>query len=159
MHESTQRRTPEGEAATEVILATFRANGLLLAAGDRIAAEDELTSARWQVLGAIALAARPLTVPQIARRMGLTRQSVHATVKRLVADGLLELAANTDHRRSRLVCLTEAGRAAYSALEVRQASWVNRIADGIRRTELETTTRVLDEICRRLETGESESAA
>jgi DNA-binding MarR family transcriptional regulator len=101
----------------------------------------------------------PPVQAELARWMDVSRASVSEHIKRLVADGLLELAANTDHRRSRLVCLTEAGRAAYSALEVRQASWVNRIADGIRRTELETTTRVLDEICRRLETGESESAA
>src|SRR5262249_55389630 len=78
-------RTPEGELATEVILNTFRVNGLLLAAGDELTAAAGLTAARWQVLGALALAERPLTVPQIARRMGLTRQSVHATVGRLVA--------------------------------------------------------------------------
>src|ERR687891_2439908 len=99
----TPDRTPAGQAATTLILSTFRANGLLLGAGDLIGAEQGLTSARWQVLGAIALAERPLTVPQIARRMGLTRQSVHVTVRRLVDDGLLEFVANTDHRRSRLV--------------------------------------------------------
>src|ERR687895_770705 len=97
--------TREGEAATDVILAAFRANGLLLAAGAAPAADEGLTSARWQVLGAVALAERPLTVPQIARRMGLTRQSVHATAKRLAADGFLELAPNADHRRSPLVGL------------------------------------------------------
>lgn len=144
-------RTPEGEAATQVILSTFRANGLLLAAGDVLAAEDELTSARWQVLGAIALAEWPLTVPQIARRMGLTRQSVHATVERLVRDGLLEQTPNADHRRSRLVSMTEAGRTTYAALDGRQGVWVSRLAGGIERADLETAARVLDELCRRLE--------
>jgi DNA-binding MarR family transcriptional regulator len=143
--------TPEGEALTEVILATFRANGLLLAVGDVLAAEEELTSARWQVLGAIALAERPLTVPQIGRRMGLTRQSVHATVRRLVDDGLLELAPNADHRRSQLVRLTDSGRGAYSAMDERQVAWANRLADGIDRTDLETTARILAELCARLE--------
>ena len=151
MGQSGEPRTLEGETATEVILSTFRANGLLLAAGDVISADEGLTSARWQVLGAIALAERPLTVPQIARRMGLTRQSVHVTVRRLVDDGLLELAPNTDHRRSQLVHLTEGGRAAYVAMDARQAAWVNRIADGIGRAELRTTVRVLDELCHRLE--------
>ena len=66
-----------------------------------------LTSARWQVLGAIAYAQQPLTVPQIARRMGLTRQSVHTTASRLLADGMVELVPNEDHRRSPLVRLTE----------------------------------------------------
>jgi len=149
-------RTPEGETATRVILSMFRANGLLLAAGDLLAADEGLTSARWQVLGAIALAQRPLTVPQIARRMGLTRQSVHATVKRLVRDGLLELAPNADHRRSPLVRLTEPGRAKYSTTDRRQAAWVNRLAGGIGHLELETTARVLDELCRRLEVDSAE---
>jgi DNA-binding MarR family transcriptional regulator len=151
----TDPRTPEGDAATQVILSTFRANGLLLVAGDVLAGEDGLTSSRWQVLGEIALAERPLTVPQIARRMGLTRQSVHATVKLLVRDGLLEQTPNADHRRSRLVSLTEAGRTTYAALDGRQGAWVSKLASGIDRSELETAVRVLDELCRRLE-GESE---
>jgi DNA-binding MarR family transcriptional regulator len=134
-----------------VVLSTFRANGLLLAAGDVLSAEDGLTSARWQVLGAIVLADRPLTVPQIARRMGLTRQSVHPTVQRLVGAGLLELMPNADHRRSQLVRLTQAGSAKYAAIDARQAAWVNRLAAGIGRTELATAARVLDQLCRRLE--------
>jgi DNA-binding MarR family transcriptional regulator len=150
------RRTSEGEAATDVVLATFRANGLMLGAGDGLASEEGLTSARWQVLGAIRLAGRPLTVPQIARRMGLTRQSVHVTVNRLVDEGMLALAPNADHRRSQLVRLTEDGTGKYSAIDALQAVWVNRLAAGIGRMELETTARVLDELCRRLEAADDQ---
>jgi DNA-binding MarR family transcriptional regulator len=149
----TDTRTSIGAQATEVILATFRANGLLMAVGDRLAAEHGLTSARWQVLGAISLAQQPLTVPQIARRMGLTRQAVHTTVNRLAADGLVELAPNVDHRRSQLVSVTELGRAKYRAIDETQSAWVNRLATGLRRSELETTARVLGELCTRLEAG------
>jgi DNA-binding MarR family transcriptional regulator len=144
-------RTPAGEAATRVILSTFRASGLLLGAGNLLGADEGLTSARWQVLGAIALADRPLTVPQIARRMGLTRQSVHATVKRLVRDGFLEPTPNADHRRSPLVALTEPGRAKFEAIDARQSAWVNRLSRGIGRSDLETAGRVLDELTQRLE--------
>jgi DNA-binding MarR family transcriptional regulator len=153
MAETVTIRSLEGEKATEVILSTFRSNGLLLAAGDRLAAEHGLTSARWQVLGAVALAKRPLTVPQIARRMGLTRQTVHTTVNRLLADGLVELVPNADHRRSQLVRLTELGGARYEAIDEEQAVWVNELASGLRRSELETTARVLGELCKRLEAG------
>jgi DNA-binding MarR family transcriptional regulator len=145
------RRTAEGEAATEVILGTFRANGLLLGAGDLLSAEEGLTSARWQVLGALALAERPLTVPQVARRMGLTRQSVHVTVNRLVADGLVELEPNADHRRSQLARLTELGRAKYRTMDELEAAWVNRLAEGLSRSQLETAARVLGELSARLE--------
>ena len=147
-------RTPTGEAATKLILSMFRANGRLLDAGDLLSADEGLTSARWQVLGAIALAERPLTVPQIARRMGLTRQSVHATVRRLADDGLLELASNTDHQRSPLVCLTTLGSAKYEAIDARQAAWINRLVRGIGRSDLETAQSVLDELYRRLEAAD-----
>ena len=151
-------RTPSGEAATKLILSTFRANGLLLDAGDLLSADESLTSARWQVLGAIAVGGRPLTVPQVARRMGLTRQSVHATVNRLVHDGFLELVPNADHRRSPLVRLTKSGRAKYEAIDARQATWVNRLVRGIGRADLATARKVLDELCRRLEAdGEDEA--
>jgi hypothetical protein len=60
-------------------------------------------------------------------------------------------------RRSPLVSLAERGRATYSATDRRQAAWVNRLAGGIGRTDLETTTRVLDELCRRLELSEHQS--
>src|SRR5579884_1073083 len=50
------------------------------------------------------------TVPQLARRRSCSRQHVQALVNRLRADGLAELVDNPDHRRSRLVRLTPAGR-------------------------------------------------
>lgn len=144
-------RTAEGNAATEVVIGTFRANGALLAAGDRLAARDGLTSARWQAIGAIALAGRPLTVPQIARRMGLTRQSVQATVNRLLADGLAEADANPDHRRSPLIRLTELGISKYHQLQCRQATWINELSAGLKLSELETTAEVLRELSDRLD--------
>jgi DNA-binding MarR family transcriptional regulator len=152
------KRTPTGEAATNLILAAFRVNGLLLDAGDLLSADEGLTSARWQVLGAIALAERPLTVPQIARRMGLTRQSVHATVRRLAGDGLVEFAPNVDHRRSPLVRPTKQGSARYEAIDARQAAWVNRLTRGIARSDIETASSVLDELCRRLEADSGNEA-
>ena len=145
------KRTTTGEAATELILATFRANGSLLEAGDVLSANEGLTSARWQVLGAITLSDRPLTVPQIARRMGLTRQSVHATVNRLIRDGLLELSPNADHRRSPLVRMTRRGGATYDSIDAKQTMWINELTRGLARRDLETARSVLDELCRRLE--------
>src|SRR5512132_390744 len=119
------RRTAKGEAVTEVVLHTFRANGRFLAAGDLLAADQGLTAARWQVLGAIALAGRPLTVPQIARQMGVSRQSVQVSVNRLLADGVVGADRNPDHRRSPLIRLTKSGVARYEALQGRQAPWAN----------------------------------
>jgi len=148
---TAQARTAEGDAATDVVLATFRANGLLHAAGHRLAEQEGLTAARWQVLGALALAGRPLTVPQIARRMGLTRQAVQVTVNRLAGEALAEAGDNLDHRRSPLIWLTELGSQKYAALDRRQARWINALAAGLEISDLATTARLLHELGDRLE--------
>ena len=148
----TLTRTPEGDAATAVVVETFRANGLLLASGHRLAAQEGLTAARWQVLGAVALAGRPLTVPQIARRMGLTRQAVQASVNRLRAQGLVETGANLDHRRSPLIRLTQLGSQKYAVLDQRQARWINELATGLKISDLAAAARLLHDLSDRLET-------
>jgi DNA-binding MarR family transcriptional regulator len=150
-------RTRQGEEATEVILSTFRLNGLLIAAGDELAAEYGLTSARWQVLGAIALAKAPLTVPHVARRMGLARQTVHTTVNHLLADGLVELVPNADHRRSQFVRLTKRGDAAYRAIDEKYSVWINQLAGGLRVSDLTVVAQALRELCRRLEADAQQS--
>ncbi|WP_407523081.1 MarR family winged helix-turn-helix transcriptional regulator [Methylobacterium oryzisoli] len=114
-------------AFTDLVLEVFRLNGALIAAGDALTRDLGLTSARWQVLGAVALAGRPLTVAGVARGMGLTRQAVRRVVADLGAAGLVASAPNPDHRRADLVVLTPAGREAYAAASARQAAWAGRI--------------------------------
>src|SRR5262249_39699508 len=121
-------RSAEGELATDVVLETFRVNGLLVAVGNRLAAAEGLTAALWQGLGPAAEAGRQLTVPQIARRMGLTRQAVQASVNRLRSEGLVETRENLDHRRSPLIRLTPLGRQKYEALNRRQIRWINELS-------------------------------
>ena len=63
----TTKRTQAGEALTNLILDLFRLNSLLLTEGDRLVAGLGLTSARWQILGAIVAAERPQPVAWLAR--------------------------------------------------------------------------------------------
>ena len=72
---------------TDLVLEVFRLNGRIIASGDALVARIGLTSARWQVLGAIALQAGPAPVVRIADAMGLTRQSVQRTVDALAEEG------------------------------------------------------------------------
>ena len=80
-------QSASAEAFTGLILETFRFNGLLLAAGDKLTRDLNLTSALWQVLGAIDEA--PLPMAQIARNMGQTRQSVRRNVNVLIEKGFI----------------------------------------------------------------------
>ena len=94
---------------TGLILETFRLNGRLLTAGDALVSDLGLTSALWQVLGAVAMSPMPLPVSHIARNMGLTRQTVQRTANELEADGFVRFAPNPHHQRAKLVLLTDLG--------------------------------------------------
>jgi DNA-binding MarR family transcriptional regulator len=103
------------DAITELVLEVFRLNGELIAMGDAMVGELGLTSARWQVMGAIALAKMPLPIAQIARNMGLTRQAVQRTANELEGEGFIRFAPNPNHQRAKLAMLTRKGEAAYAA--------------------------------------------
>lgn len=143
-------RTQQGHLLTEVILAVFRTNGRLLASGDALVAPLGLSSARWQVLGAVVRSEKPLTAPQVASTMGITRQGAQKQIHRLMKEGLLESIANPAHKRSPLYALTEHGRHVIAELDGIQAQWVNQIAAAIPAKDLETTQHVLDTLAERL---------
>jgi DNA-binding MarR family transcriptional regulator len=140
-------------AVTELILEVFRLNGQLLAAGDALVADIGLTSARWQVLGAIALSPVPLPVAHLARNMGLARQSVQRLVGEMNDDGLVEYAPNQHHRRARLVLLTDNGEIAFRAAIARQEPWADGLAAGLTAEAIRTATGTLRRLRRHLEDG------
>ena len=85
----------------------FRLNSLILTAGDRLVARLRLTSARWQILGAMAAAERPQPVAWLARDMGANRQNVQRIINDLHREGLVAFAVNPHHRRAQLAALTD----------------------------------------------------
>jgi DNA-binding MarR family transcriptional regulator len=145
------QRTPAGLAVTELILEVFRLNGRLLVAGDRLVSRLGLTSARWQVLGAVALAERAEPVAWLARSMGLNRQGVQRIVNELAAEGYVALAPNPHHRRASLVVLTAKGRTAFAAADRLQTPWVNALAKGIGADDIAAAKRTIAAMRRRLE--------
>jgi DNA-binding MarR family transcriptional regulator len=145
------KQTEAGEALTALILDVFRLNGRLLVAGDRLVGGLGLTSARWQVLGAIAYAKQPGPVAWVARSMGLNRQGVQRIVNELEKDGIVAFAPNPNHRRANLVVLTERGKAIYEAASNLQAPWVNRLSDGLNLKGIAIATEVVGELRERLE--------
>lgn len=152
------KRTPAGEALTALVLDLFRLDSQLLVAGERLVAPLGLTSARWQVLGAIIAAARPQPVAWLARDLGGNRQNVQRIVNDLHKDGLVSFEVNPHHRRAQLVVLTERGRRAFDAAMELQVPWVNRIAEGLPVKDLQTVHRVVTALGARLK-GDNETEA
>src|SRR5271154_935943 len=125
------KRTPAGAALTDLILDLFRLNSRMLTAGDKLVAPLGLTSARWQVLGAINAAGRPQPVAWLARDLGAHRQNVQRIVNDLHRDGLVTFEDNPHHRRAQLVVPTAKGAKAFDEATRLQAPWINRLTDGL----------------------------
>ncbi len=142
--------TPAGDLLTNLMLDLFRLNSLLLTAGDRLVAHLSLTSARWQILGAIVSAERPQPVAWIARDLGSNRQNVQRIINDLHNDGLVVFEPNPHHRRAQLVVLTDKGRQAFDAAMELQIPWVNRLSEGFAVKELETVHRAITSLRKKL---------
>ena len=141
--------TTAGAELTRAILATFRLNGALVQAGDALLCDLGVSSAQWQVLGAIHLG--PLPVSQIARDLGRTRQGVQPTVDRLERLRVVEFRENPNHRRAKLVALTTKGRAVLDEINARQETWVNALAEGLSERSLRQMVSFAERIQERLE--------
>ncbi|TXN00732.1 MarR family transcriptional regulator [Methylobacterium sp. WL64] len=140
-------------ALTGLVIEVFRLNGDLLAVGDALVQDLGLTSARWQVLGAISLSPVPLPVAHIARNMGLTRQAVQRTVDDMRTDGLVCLEPNPHHRRAMLVAMTERGTIAYRGASERQERWATDLAAGLSLGPIEAAVELLRTLQQRLDTS------
>jgi DNA-binding MarR family transcriptional regulator len=154
------KRTPAGDALTDLMLDLFRTTSLLLTAGDRLVARLGLTSARWQMLGAIIAAERPLPAAWLARALGANRQNVQRIINDLHKEGLVAFEVNPHHRRAQLVVLTEKGRRTFEAAMELQAPWVTGLSDGLSVKDIDTVRRVVAALRSKLEgNGELEERA
>ena len=145
------KRTPAGEALTNLILEVFQLNGAMLTAGNQITQPYGLTSARWQVLGAIDLAGQALTVAQIARRMGLARQGVQRIVYDLEKLHMVVLEDNPDHKRAPLVSISKEGNRAMARVDRAQVAWVNQLSQGLSERHINGALKVLQAVRKRSE--------
>jgi DNA-binding MarR family transcriptional regulator len=114
---------------------TFRLNGQFLAIGEELARPAGLTAAWWLVLGTVL--ETPLSVAEIAREIGVTRQSVQRIADVLVERRLAAYRPNPAHRRAKLLSPTANGRSAIRRIGPAHAAFAGRLAEAVGMTELE----------------------
>ena len=104
----------------------YRLAGRFREYGEAVAATVGQTQARWQVMSAAS--ADPLSVPQIARVLGVTRQNVQRIADLLVDEGAAQFQDNPDHRASPHLVLTKRGRATLDQLTKAASGYHARLA-------------------------------
>jgi DNA-binding MarR family transcriptional regulator len=127
----------------------LRLAGMLIDAGDALAAPSGQTSARWRVLAVVE--EEPATVATIARALGQARQSVQRIADLLSADGLAAYDDNPDDRRAMLLRLTTRGRATLRTIQSAQRVWADALGVSIGERELRTASVTLARVTDALE--------
>jgi DNA-binding MarR family transcriptional regulator len=91
------------------------------------------------------MSAGPKTVPEIAAWRATSRQFIQRIVDTLVADGLVSLEHNPQHKRSRLVTVTAQGRARVEAMIAKEASFLREglLRSGASLAEVQAATEVI----------------
>jgi DNA-binding MarR family transcriptional regulator len=136
----------ETQALTRLTLMIFRLNGALLQWGDQLTGPLGLTSARWQMLGALALAGTPLTSPQIGEAMGVTRQGAQKQLNLLAEIGLVEAQPNPAHSRSPLYRLTSRGQQMYARADALWKTRARELVALIPSSRLRSATAALESL-------------
>jgi DNA-binding MarR family transcriptional regulator len=141
--------TKNGSAFTDLILEIMRVGGRVREHGQLLTQPHGLTAARWPVLGAIE--ETPLTVSQISRRMGVSRQNVQTVVNSMRAEGLVELRENPDHVRASLVAITPAATKILLTLHSDQRVWANELGKSLTLPEMAACVATLTKLFDTLE--------
>ncbi len=138
-------------AFSELVFGVFRLNGRITEWGDQFCAPLGLSTTRWQILGAIELARRPLTAPQIAYAMGLSRQAAQQQLNALLALGHVEKQANPLHERSHLYDITAQGKNLTAQAKALYAEYLNQAAAGLSDEQLALAQTLLASLSRNIE--------
>jgi DNA-binding MarR family transcriptional regulator len=89
------------------------------------------------------IARGPQTVPQMARVRPVSRQHIQGLVNALLDAGLVKMAENPAHKRSKLVVPTESGRAAFAAMRARETEAFGQLSLDCSAAELAAAGKVL----------------
>lgn len=132
---SSDPRSPTAHRFAQLVADVYELAGELERAGEALARSVAQSGARWKVLSAASAGGQ--TVAQLARRLGLARQSVQRVADKLEDDGLLAYAPNPDHVRSPRLALTAQGKQVLGRLSATAAKWEEPLAAQLPREELE----------------------
>lgn len=149
--------TPKGRVYQDILTELFLLRGVMLESAEDLTAPVGLTSARWQILGAIE--DEPATVAHVARRLGLTRQAVRETADAMAREGLVRFLDNPDHKRARLMTPTDKARKALDYLRPRQLQFANLMGSPHSLDHLHATLDVLQRSRTMIEDKRKGSAA
>jgi DNA-binding MarR family transcriptional regulator len=121
----------------------LRASARLEVSRNALLSGFDMTGPRLRVMKMVRRQREPRTVSQLARAIGVSRQTLQETVRDLVAAGFVNLESNSFHRRAPIVVLTATGDACLDRLLLVEQRWIADLTRGFDEQLLAQTEWVL----------------
>lgn len=131
----------EHDSFSLLVADIYHAAGELRRVGEAIAAETGQTQARWQLMSVVSQG--EWTVPDAARRLGVSRQAVQRIADELVSERLASYAPNPRHQRSPFLQLTPRGTSTLEAITLAAKISNRKVARLFTTEELGCTREIL----------------
>jgi len=109
---------------------------------DRLHAGGPVTNPMRSVLERL-LRSGPVTVPAVARALGVTRQHVQLQVDALLDAGMVLREPNPAHKRSSLIALADKGRAVIESMRAEERRAFARLQTGVSDEAMADAAQVL----------------
>jgi DNA-binding MarR family transcriptional regulator len=145
------QKTPASNAFTDLIRTAIRINATLQKSGTRLMRGTGITNARWQLLSELFALEQRVTVSELARHMGVSRQAIQRLADDMASDGLVEFAKNPGDARAMHLLLTEAGRARYDEAQECEWQWTNAIAQDFDAAQITSAVALLEAIMKKMQ--------
>jgi DNA-binding MarR family transcriptional regulator len=146
------QKTPASNAFTDLIRAVLRTNATVQKSGTRLMRGTGITNARWQLLSELFALDGFVTVSELARHLGVTRQAIQRLADDMARDGLVEFAKNPGDARAMHLVLTEVGKAKYHEAQECEWQWTNAIAQDFDTRQITDAAALLEAITQKIQT-------
>jgi DNA-binding MarR family transcriptional regulator len=141
-----------GELLYEITTAAERIVAARTSSGERV----QRTDALWRLLETVERSRYCLAIADVARALGVTRQTAHPLCRAAAGAGYVELLPNPDDRRILQVLLTPHARAELKRVRSAEGIRLHVLLSGLGDHDLAQVTRVLRVIRQRLERDDRE---
>ncbi|HSC16885.1 MAG TPA: MarR family transcriptional regulator, partial [Gammaproteobacteria bacterium] len=105
----------------------------------------------WRVLATVASSQYCLAIADLARALGIRKQTAQQLVHAAARARVIELVPNPQDKRLLQALVTARGRAELAAARTREAGWLATLLNGLGDHELRATMRVVRVVRQRLE--------
>jgi DNA-binding MarR family transcriptional regulator len=126
-------------------------NATVQKSGTRLMRGTGITNARWQTLSELFALEKPVTVSELARHMGLTRQAIQRLADDMANDGLIKFVENPSDARAMHLLLTLDGKATYHDALEREWQWTNAIAEDFDAEQITRAVALLEAITQKMQ--------